>query len=55
MIRLGFESEAPFPHRMKANFFIILWSWTNLYRVDNTNSLLDLWLGWGIVEFEGCM
>ena len=45
--RLVFENEVTFAQRIKANFVSNLWSWANLYRADNTNSVLDFftWLG----------
>ena len=39
--RMAFENEAPSVHKMKSNFLSILWSWANLYSVDNASSLLD--------------
>ena len=43
--RMDFEDETPSAHRMKTTF---LWSWANLYSVDNTDSLVDFltWLGY---------
>ena len=45
--RLVFNNEVTFAQRIKANFITNLWTWVNLYRVDNTNSVLDFltWLG----------
>ena len=45
--RLVFENEVTSAQRIKANFVTNLWSWANLYCVDNTNSALDFltWLG----------
>ena len=45
--RLVFENEVPFAQRIKANFVTNLWSWANLYSVDNTHSIIDFftWLG----------
>ena len=44
---ITFEDEAPFAHRTKVTFLCTLWSWANLYSVDNTNSLVNFltWLG----------
>ena len=39
--RLVFENEDTSAQRMKANFVSNLWTWANLYSVDNTNSVLD--------------
>ena len=39
--RVAFEDEAPSTHRMKIIFLCTLWSWVNLYSVDNTDSLVD--------------
>ena len=39
--RSAFEDVAPSTHRMKVTFLCTLWSWANLYSVDNTNSLAD--------------
>ena len=36
-----FENEICFAPRMKTNFLSVLWSWTTLYSLDNTNSLLE--------------
>ena len=36
-----FEDVTPFVHRMKAIFCVFLWSWANLYSVDNTYYLVD--------------
>ena len=47
-----FENEVTFAQRIKANFLSNLWTWENLYSVDNTNSLLDfLFL---LQLFAGC-
>ena len=45
--RLVFKNEVTFAQRIKANFVSNLWTWANLYCVDNTNSVLDFftWLG----------
>ena len=45
--RLVFENEVTSEQRIKANFVSNLWTWANLYSVDNTNSVLDFltWLG----------
>ena len=42
-----FENGVTFAERIKATFLGNLWSWANVYSVDNTNSLLDFltWLG----------
>ena len=45
---MAFENKAPSIHKMKPNFFFsIIWSWANLYSVDNISSLLDFlaWMG----------
>ena len=44
---VAFEDVAPSNHRMKITFLCTLWSWENLYCVDNTDSLVDflVWLG----------
>ena len=44
---LVFENEVPFAQRIKANFVINLWSWANLFSVDNTHSVVDFltWMG----------
>ena len=39
--RLVFENEVSFVQRIKANFVSNLWTWDNLYSVDNTHSVLD--------------
>ena len=46
--RVAFEDVALSTHRMKITFLCILWSWANLYSVDNTDSLVDflVWLGY---------
>ena len=43
--RAAFEDVVPSAHRMKV---CTLWSWANLYSVDNTDSLVDVlaWLGY---------
>ena len=45
--RLVFENEVPSAQRIKANFVTNLWSWANLFSVDNTHSVIDFftWLG----------
>ena len=45
--RLVFENEVTSAQKIKANFVTNLWTWANLYCVDNTNSVLDFltWLG----------
>ena len=45
--RLVFENKVPSAQRIKANFVSNLWTWANLYSVDNTHSVLDFltWLG----------
>ena len=42
-----FGNGVTFTQRTKASFLSNLWIWTNLYSVNNTNSLLDLltWMG----------
>ena len=48
--RLVFENEmVTSDQRIKSNFVTNLWTWANLYCVDNTNSILDFltWLGSG--------
>ena len=44
--RLVFENEVTSAQRIKANFVSNLWTWANLYSVDNTNYVLDFltWL-----------
>ena len=44
--RLVFENEVTSAQRIKANFVTSLWTWANLYCVDNTNCVLDFltWL-----------
>ena len=37
----AFEDVTPFAHRLKTTFLCTLWSWENLYTVDNTDSLVD--------------
>ena len=36
-----FENVIPSAHRLKTTFLCTLWSWANLYSVDNTDSLVD--------------
>ena len=45
--RLVFENEVPSTQRIKANFVTNLWTWANLYSVDNTQSVIEFftWLG----------
>ena len=45
--RKAFENCVTSAQRTKATFLSNLWSWANLYSVDNTNYLLDFltWLG----------
>ena len=45
--RLVFENEVTSVQRIKANFVANLWTWANLYCVDNTNPVLDflIWMG----------
>ena len=45
--RVVFEDIASSAHRMKITFSCTLWSWANLYSVDNTDSLMNflVWLG----------
>ena len=45
---MAFEDAAPSAQRMKVTFLCTLWSWANLYSVDNTESLVDflVWLGY---------
>ena len=47
MNRLVFENEVTSAQRIKANFVSNLWTWANLYSVDDTNFVLDFltWLG----------
>ena len=42
-----FENGVTFAQRTKANFLSNLWTWENLYSVDNIYSLLDFltWMG----------
>ena len=44
----AFEDVTPSAQRMKTTFLCTLWSWANLYSVDNTDSLVDFltWLGY---------
>ena len=46
--RVVFEDVASSAHRMKITFLCTLWSWANLYSVDNIDSLMDflVWLGY---------
>ena len=46
--RATFEDIAHSAHRMKVTFLCTLWSWVNLYGVDNTDALVDflVWLGY---------
>ena len=46
--RAAIEDEAPSAHRMKITFLSTLWSWANMYSIDNTNYLVDFlsWLGY---------
>ena len=37
----AFEDVTPSGHRLKTNFLCSLWSWANLYIVDNIDSLVD--------------
>ena len=39
--RVVFENEVTYVQRIKAHFVTNLWTWANLYSVDNTNSVLD--------------
>ena len=39
--KVVFENEVNYVHRIKANFVTNLWTWANLYSVDNMNSVLD--------------
>ena len=45
--RVVFENEVSSSQRTKATFLSNLWSWANLYTVDNTNSVVDFlsWMG----------
>ena len=40
----GLQGRSP-AHKMKFSFFSTLWSWANLYSVDNIDSLVDF-LSW---------
>ena len=44
----AFEDVTPSGHRLKTNFLCSLWSWANLYSVDNIDSLVNFltWLGY---------
>ena len=45
----AFEDVTPPPaHKMMTTFLCTLWSWANLYSVDNTYFLVDflIWLGY---------
>ena len=46
--RVAFKDATPSAHKMKVTFLCTLWSWTNLYSVDNTDSLVHFraWLGY---------
>ena len=46
---MTFENEACFAHRMKVKFLSSLWSWANLYSVDNTNSF---WIFFDLVGVQ---
>ena len=39
--RLVFENEVSSAQRIKANFVSNLWTWANLYSVDNKHYVLD--------------
>ena len=45
--RVVFENEVTSVHRIIANFVTNLWTWANLYSVDNMNFVLDFltWMG----------
>ena len=45
--RLLFENKVLSAQRIKANFVSNLWTWANMYSVDNTHSVLEFltWLG----------
>ena len=45
--RVVFENEVTSVQRIKANLMTNLWTWANLYSVDNTNPVLDFltWMG----------
>ena len=45
--RAVFENEVTFIQTIKVNFVTNLWTWANLYGVDNTHSVLDFlsWMG----------
>ena len=47
MNRVAFENKVSSIQRKKVTFMSNLWSWANLYSVDNTNSLVDFlsWMG----------
>ena len=42
-----FDNEVTSVQRIKVNFVTNLWTWANLYSVDNTNFVLDFltWMG----------
>ena len=45
--RVVFENEVTSVHRINANFVTNLWTWVNLYSVDNMDYVLDFltWMG----------
>ena len=45
---MAFEDAAPSAQRMKVTFLCTLWSWANVFSVDNTDSLVEflVWLGY---------
>ena len=45
--RVVFENEVTSAQRIKASFLSNLWTWANLYSVDNMNSFLDFLTGLG--------
>ena len=51
--RLVFENEVTFAQRIRANFVTNLWTWANLYRIDNMNSVLDFLTCWGVGRVFG--
>ena len=51
-----FENEVSFVQRTKTIFLSNLWSWANLYNVDNTNSLVNFFvLKWGVGRIVGLL
>ena len=49
--KLVFENKVPSAQRIKANFVTNLWSWAKLYSADNSHSVIDFFVGWGVGSF----